>query len=304
MSQPTLTVIYPKGFLDKPLKSGRPDSKNFCDKWNGTKLIQPLNVLEEIIPTTLEELILNFNKIINIYKTNPDTYLALNDISKILTNEESVIKYALTKLDGTKGRCVISKTVTSVFRSYEYVSYNPNLKETKKQLLILFNKFKKANDSNKSDIIMYEGHYLFIHLFAIIIDCFYVPDDKKKDCTDIFPMITLLELLLNKKYKTILEHKINTIPLPMTEKVGKANDTCDDSGDKDKDDWDKEDFVPVITTKTQEPFQNPEAEPKPETEIEIIIPTDTKNTTKNDNNFSLEKNDVKSEEIPDEWDTI
>jgi len=286
MSQPTLTLIYPKGFLDKPLKWGRPNSKDFCEKWEKFKVEQPLNILEETLPTTLEELILNFNKIINTYKVNPDKYLALSNIYKILTNEESVIKYALTKLDGTKGRYVISKTVTSVFRSYEYVSYNPNLKETKKQLLILFNKFKKANDSNKSDIILYEGQQLFIHLFAIIIDCFHVPDDKKKDCTDIFPMITLLELLLNKKYKTILEHKINNIPLPMTEQVGKANDICDDS--EDEDDCNKEGFVPVITTKTQESFQNQEAKPEPE----IIIPTDTKNDKD------------KTEEIPDEWDTI
>ena len=152
----TLTVIYPKGFLDKPLKFGRPDSKDFCEKWEKFKVEQPLNIIEEIIPTTIEELIFHFNKIINTYKANPDKYLALNNISKILTNEESVIKNALSKLDGTKGRCVISKIVTSVIRSYEYVSYNPILKETKKQLLLLFNKFLKCKDKNKEDIIMYE----------------------------------------------------------------------------------------------------------------------------------------------------
>ena len=146
MDKSTFTVIYPKGFLDKKqTQFGNNHSKEHCEKYGS--MTDPSNVLEEIIPTTLEELILNFNKIINKYKSNPTLYLALNDISKILINEESVIKHALSKLDGTKGRCVISKKVTYVARSYEYVSYNPILKEIKKQLLILFNIFKKSNDS-------------------------------------------------------------------------------------------------------------------------------------------------------------
>ena len=304
MAKPTLNVIYPKGFLDKPLLSGRPDSKAFCEKWKAFRAPeQSLNIIEETLSTTLEELILNFNKIINTYKSNPEQSLALNTIYKILTNEESVIKNALSKLDGTKGRCVISKTVTSVFRSYEYVSYNPNLKETKKQLLILFNKFKQTNDTNKSDIIMYEDKPLFIHLFSIVIDSLNVPepDGKKKDCTNIFPMITLLELLLNKKYKTILEHKINNIPLPISddndECKGEGKGECKGEGSGDDDKWDKDDFEPVITTKTTELLQTPHPEPEPE----IIIPS----VTKNDNDLSIEKNDEnKTEEIPDDWDTI
>ena len=296
MALHTLTVVYPKGFLDKPLTFGRSDSKAFCEKWKAFKAPeQPLNILEESIPTTLEELILNFNKIINTYKSNPDKYLAINNISKILTNEESVIKNALSKLDGTKGRCVISKTVTSVFRSYEYVSYNPNLKETKKHLLILFNIFKKMNETNVSDIIMYEGHKLFIHLFAIIIDTLHVPDDKKKDCTDIFSMITLLELLLNKKYKTIIEHKINNIPLPISTIEKDSNTGCDDSGD---DEWDKDDFEPGMNI------------PTPEKTSDIIIPSTiidpdpvhepiVENDEKKDENITEEK---KTEDIPDDWD--
>ena len=310
MNQAKLSVLYPKGFLDKPLKWGRPDSKDFCEKWEKFKVEQPLNILEESIPTTLEELILNFNKIINTYKAIPEHYLALNNISKILTNEESVIKNALCKLDGTKGRCVKSKTVTSVYRSYEYVSYNPILKETKKQLLILFNIFKKMNDTNETDIIMYEDKPLFIHLFSIVIDSLHVPDEKKKNCTDIFPMITLLELLLNKKYKTILEHKINTVPLPLplplpiSEQESKANGNGNGNGDDsvDDDEWDKDDFEPVITSKTTEPLQNQELEP----EMVIIIPTDTSNSnTKADNDLSIKKNDEDTiEAIPDEWETI
>jgi hypothetical protein len=297
MNQPKLSVIYPKGFLDKPLKSGRPDSKAFCEKWKTfRKPEQPLNIIEEIIPTTLEELILNFNKIINTYKANPDKYLAINEISKILTNEESVIKHALSKLDGTKGRCIISKTVTSVFRSYEYVSYNPNLKEIKKQLLILFNKFKYINDTNntndthKTDIIIYEGHPLFIHLFAIVIDSFDVPEPegKKKDCTDIFPMITLLALLLNKKYKTILEHKINNIPLP----ISTLQQTVEDNDSGDDDEWDKDDFELIKTIDIQEKISDIIIEsiivPKPEPIVE--------NDKKKDENIT--------EEIPDDWDNI
>jgi hypothetical protein len=297
MNQPKLSVIYPKGFLDKPLKCGRPDSKEFCEKWEKFKVVQPLNIIEESIPTTLEELILNFNKIINTYKSNPEHYLSLNNISKILTNEESVIKHALSKLDGTKGRCVISKTVTSVYRSYEYVSYNPILKETKKQLLILFNRFKKTNDTNESDIILYEGNKLFIHLFAIVIDSLHVPDEKKKDCTDIFPMITLLELLLNKKYKTILESRINNIPLPISISTLENNDADNNSGDDDE--WDKDDFELLITTliptitnhePETEAEAEAEAEAEPEAEAELILENNKKNDEK------------QIEEIPDDWD--
>jgi len=283
MAKPTFTVIYPKGFLDKLPHSGRPDSKAFCEKWNKGCIEDQSNVLAETIPITLEELILNFNNIIKTYKLNPTHYLAINDISKILTNEESVIKYALPKLDGTKGRCVISKKITYVFISYKYVSYNPILKETRKQLLILFNRFKK---SNESDIIMYEGHQLFIHLFAIIIDSLHVPcpDGKKKDCTDIFPMITLLELLLNKKYKNILESSINNIPLDTSIKQNNKSSVDDESSGDDE--WDKDDFEPVKTI--------------PLTEIDSI--------SKNDNideisNTLLDINKgAQIEEIPDEWD--
>jgi len=299
MAIPKLTVEYPKGFLDKRITifSGRNHSKDHCDKYGSGK-IDPTNIIEEIIPTTLEELILYFNKIINKYKSNPTVYLELNNISKILTNEESVIKYALPKLDGTKGRCVISKKVTYISRSYEYISYNPILKETRKQLLILFNRFKK---SNEADIIMYEGHQLFIQLFAIIIDSLDVPcpDGKKKDCTDIFPMITLLELLLNKKYKNILESSINNtplplpIPLPIPELKQVNND--EESGD---DEWDKDDFEPIVSI--------PTTLSTPSTIIEAKIDSSSKNDneliekTIDEDKTKIDEKQI--EEIPDDWD--
>ena len=278
MALSTFTVIYPKGFLDKKqTQFGNNHSKEHCDRYGS--ITDSSNIIEEIIPTSLEELILYFNKIINKYKSNPTVYLALNDISKILINEESVIKYALPKLDGTKGRCVISKKITYVARSYAYISYNPILKETRKQLLILFNRFKK---SNEADIIMYEGHQLFIHLFAIVIDSLHVPfpDGKKKDCTDIFPMITLLELLLNKKYKTILESSINNRPLKVSDDdKGSVDD--ESSGD---DEWDKDDFEPVKTNLTTPSNIN-------DSDIKIDSSSKTEKTEK-----STDK------EISDDWD--
>ena len=285
-------VEYPKGFLDKRITifSGRNYSKDHCDKYGSDKP-DPTNILAETIPTTIEELILNFNKIISTYKSNPAVYLELNNISKILTNEESVIKHALNKLDGTKGRCVISKKVTYISRNYEYVSYNPILKETRKQLLILFNRFKK---SNEADIIMYEGHQLFIHLFAIIIDSLDVPcpDGKKKDCTDIFPMITLLELLLNKKYKNILESSINNTPLPLP--IPENNDDIDtvDESSGDDDEWDKDDFELIKTT--------------PSTIIDAKIDSNSKNDNEliekpiDDDKTKTDEKQI--EEIPDDWD--
>jgi len=292
-------VEYPKGFLDKRITifSGRNYSKDHCDKY-GTDKPDPTNILAETIPITIEELILNFNKIINTYKSNPTVYLELNNISKILTNEESVIKHALNKLDGTKGRCVISKKVTYISRSYEYISYNPILKETRKQLLILFNRFKK---SNEADIIMYEGHQLFIQLFAIIIDSLDVPcpDGKKKDCTDIFPMITLLELLLNKKYKNILESSINNkplplhLPLPIPELKQVNND--EESGD---DEWDKDDFEPIVSI--------PTTLSTPSTIIEAKIDSSSKNDneliekTIDEDKTKIDEKQI--EEIPDDWD--
>jgi hypothetical protein len=296
-------VEYPKGFLDKRITifSGRNYSKDHCDKYGSDKP-DPTNILAETIPITIEELILNFNKIINTYKSNPTVYLELNNISKILTNEESVIKHALNKLDGTKGRCVISKKVTYISRSYEYISYNPILKETRKQLLILFNRFKK---SNEADIIMYEGRQLFIQLFAIIIDSLDVPcpDGKKKDCTDIFPMITLLELLLNKKYKNILESSINNTPLPIPIPLSipelKQVNNDEESGD---DEWDKDDFEPIVSI--------PNTPSTPSSIIEAKINSSSKNDnaliekTIDENKTKTKTDEKQSEEIPDDWDKL
>ena len=59
-------------------------------------------------------------------------------------------------------------------------------------------------------------------------------------------MITLLELLLNKKHKNILNFYINNIALPISEideKINHDDIANDDSGEDDE--WDKEDFDPL-----------------------------------------------------------
>ena len=96
-------------------------------------------------------------------------------------------------------------------------------------------------------------------------------------------MITLLELLLNKKYKNILEYHINNIPLPIStlEQIVEDNDSGDD------DDWDKEDFEPVKTIHTSEIIINSTI-----INLEPIVENDKK------------KDDDKTEEIPDDWDSI
>ena len=205
MSLHTFTVTYSRGFQDKGQPTGpgvriNNYTNNEFERY-GMKSALPSNVPEHSKTLSLETLISTFNNIIKTYKLNPDTYFALNNISEILTNEESVVKYALIKLNGTQGRCVTHQSyINDTTLIYHVVSYIPVLKETKKHLLTLFNKFIKCKEKNE-DSVMYEGHQLFIHLFAIIIDSFHVINHYgKKECTDIFPMITLLELLLNKKY--------------------------------------------------------------------------------------------------------
>jgi hypothetical protein len=177
--------------------------------------------------------------------------------------------------------------------SFPFVDYNPNLKETKKHLLLLFNKFLNYKDKNKEDIIMYEGQPLFIHLFAIIIDSFHFsnPEIKiKKNCTDTFAMITLLELIINKKYNNILNFHINNIPLSkslVSESILEQDDSSDD-------DWDTDDFIPRTNSHILP---------------EIIIPSNSiedKNDIKiNDIATNIITDiDAHTDEIPDDWNSL
>ena len=285
----SFTVEFPKGFLDSRSQNDTYSkyafSKEIVDKYFSNVHAQQQIILSEYINFTLEELISNFHKINNIYKSNPEQSLFINEISKFITTEDSLIKNVLPKIEGRKGRYVISKQIYCVYSPNKFVSYNPILKDTRKNLLILFNIFSKCK---KEDIIMYENKPLFIYLFAIIIDCLHVtnPNDlNKKNCTDVFPMITLLELLLNKKYKHVLESSINKI---------KDNEIADSNLDDNE--WDNDNFNPCAYLPSN-----------------IIISPITPIETKNDdipNNISKIPDETPnniskiSDETPDNWDTI
>ena len=312
MDLTTVTVNYPKGFLDKEnTASSGVRIRNYTNKdleLYGTDPVIPSLVSETSITLPLEILTSTFNTIIKKYKLTPDTYLALNKISNILTTEESVVKYALIKLNGTQGRCfTIKNSDIATSLSYPFVTYNPNLKETKKHLLMLFNKFLIYKDKNKEDIIMYEGQPLFIHLYAIIIDSFHFsnPEIKiKKDCTDTFAMITLLELLLKKKYKHLLDFYINTIPLPKIDVDIKLTGTSrynkhnEDSEDSEDDDWDTEEFIPRMQHHT--PLPPPLM---PSTIIDPIV-EDNHKTNDIPSDIPSDIPDKITSDIPDEWDSL
>ena len=302
MAPPTFTVNYPKGFHDpiNAVSSGcRVDAHTFRDREQfpdryskRTQLVLPSSTT-----FTLEQLILIFNNIIKTYKLNPDRYVALNTISDIITNEESVVKNALTLLNGKKGRFVyVKNNDPATLHCMLMTNYNPILKETKNHLLNLFHRFLIHKEKQTEDIIMFEGHQLFIHLFAIIIDSFHFPNPEvliKKDCTDTFAMITLLEILLKKKYKNIINFHINNIPLSKIEvevKVEVNND--DDSVD---DDWDIDDFVPICFRQSI-PVSIPTSLP-PET----ILPSATISESIIED---YKKINVISDKIPDDWNSL
>ena len=316
MYPPTFTVKYPRGFADKgkTISQGvrvNNYTNNEVERY-GCKFVIPSIFKETSITLPLETLISTFNNIINKYKLNPDTYLTLNSISKILTNEESVVKYALVKLNGTNGRCVsIKNSDPSTSISYPIISYNPILKETKQYLLILFNRFINYKDKNKEDIIIYEEQPLFIHLFTIIIDSFHFPNPDvqiKKDCTDTFAMITLLELLVNKKHKNIINFYINNIPLPLSELEVKINDdennyvNNDDSGEDNE--WDNEDFELLKHSLPSSSIPLPKKIIDSNTydneyKINLLDNNDKYNEKTNETNETNE-----TDEIPDNWDTL
>lgn len=314
MSPPTFTVKYPRGFSDKgkTIAQGvrvNNYTNNEVERY-GCKCVIPSIFKETSITLSLETLISTFNNIINKYKLNPDTYLTINRISEILANEEeeSIIKYVLVKLNGTHGRCIsVKNSDPSTSISFPIISYNPILKETKQHLLILFNRFLNYKDKNKEDIIIYEEQPLFIHLYAIIIDSFHFPNPDvqiKKDCTDTFAMITLLELLLNKKHKNIINFYINNIPLPLSELEVKINndennDVNNDVSGED-DEWDKEDFEPLKHSLPTSSI------PLPEKIIDSNTYDNESKINLLDNNDKYNENNEKTnetDEIPDNWDT-
>ena len=292
------TVIFPNGFnIKKPKHQMHPLSKD-QDAYEKRDFIEPPSIFdEEHIPFTLQELLSNFHNINNIYKSNPDKLLDIDKIFKFLTTEESLKKNVLTKIEGKTGRCVISK---KIIHYNEFIYYIPILKETRKKLLILFNTFIKCSKENiakedisKENIIIYEDTNtpLFIHLYAIIIDSLHVinPLDLNiKNCTDIFPLITLLEILLNKKYKTIIQTAFQ-------KSRAKTEDTEEPQGIEGfDDDWDKDDFDPTTL-----PIEKPNDE-KPNDEKPNEKPNE-KNIEKPTNN---KPNDMPADDIPDEWDSI
>lgn len=311
MAPPTFTVNYPRGFPDKCKSIGsgvrvNNYTNNEVERYGRNNYSIPSTVSETSITLPLETLISTFNIIINKYKLNPDTYLALNKISEILTTEESVVKYALVKLNGTQGRSlIIINNDPSASISYPTITYNPNLKDTKKYLLTLFNRFLNYKDKNKEDIVMYEGQPLFIHLFAIIIDSFHFPNPEvliKKDCTDTFAMITLLELLLNKKHKNILNFHINNIPLPKVE----VDETLNNDDNSEDDDWDREDFEPFKYSQLSSvlPPLIPSVIPSVIPSITIIKPIiEDYNYTKINNISNPIPNKI-TDDIPDDWDSL
>jgi hypothetical protein len=340
------TVNYPKGFHDPivAVSSGcrvdvptNKERERFPDRY--TKRTQV--VLPSSTTLTLEKLILIFNNIIKTYKLNPDRYLGLNTISAIITNEESVVKNALTILNGKQGRFVYVKNHDpATINCMKMTNYNPILKEIKNHLLILFHRFLIHKEKNTEDIIMFEGHYLFIHLFAIIIDSFRYPDPYvigNKDCTDTFAMCTLLEVLLKKKYKHTLNFHINSIPLPKVEVEVKVEVNADDVSEDDE--WLKDDFElsflrqtipapaapsppapaapsppapaapsPPAPAAPSPPSTQSTLTPPPAPAPVIIQPstiiiepiTDTKNNT----DLLEIKTEDKTEDIPDDWESI
>jgi len=288
---PIFTVIFPNGYNIKQAKHQMHPLSKDQDAYEKRDFIEPPSIFdEEHIPFTLQELLSNFHNINNTYKSNPDKLITINEISKFLTNEESVKKHVLTKIEGKLGRCVISKTITHY---NEFLYYIPILKETRKNLLILFNNFIKCSkeDIAKENIIMYEDKPLFIHLYAIIIDSLHVVnpiDPNVKNCTDIFPLITLLELLLNKKYKAAFQKSRAKTEDTEAAEAAEGIEVFDD-------DWDKDDFDPT-TLSIEKPIDDKT--------IEKNIDKPIDNIPINNKPNNIKPNNIPTDDIPDEWDNI
>jgi hypothetical protein len=288
MSKYNFKVVYPKGFLELTTASSTRNPlslEQYNRTYNITSNIKTKvsnNVAEEIVTVSLEELFIVFKKIIKKYKETENSFLAINEIYNDLTKEISneitkktmttelslILTNVLKNLDGTKGRHLNIPN-----RGY-CDRYVPILKDTKKQLLSLFNKFLKCPDT---DVIMFEDKILFIQLFAIIVYSFqYKTGGSGVLCTNSINMITLLELLLKKEYKPILESALNNMlssnPLPFST-LEKNLETDNDSDSGSDDEWDRDDFVPYLSPEQKaklnqklisEQTPNPIPDPVPE----------------------------------------
>ena len=156
MSKYNFKVVYPKGFLELTIASSTRNPlslEQYNRTHNITGNIRPKkisnNVSEEIVTVSLEELFIVFKKIIKKYKETENSFLAINEIYNDLTKEISneitkktmtpelslILTNVLKNLDGTKGR-----KINMPNRGYCDI-YVPILKDTKKHLLSLFNKF-------------------------------------------------------------------------------------------------------------------------------------------------------------------
>ena len=285
MSKYNFKVVYPKGFLELTIASSTRNPlslEQYNRTYNITSNIKTKvsnNVAEEIVTVSLEELFIVFKKIIKKYKETENSFLAINEIYNDLTKEISkeisneitkktmttelslILTNVLKNLDGTKGRHLNIPN-----RGY-CDRYVPILKDTKKHLLSLFNKFLKCPDT---DVIMFEDKILFIQLFAIIVYSFqYKTGGSGVLCTNSINMITLLELLLKKEYKPILESALNNLlssnPLPFST-LEKNLEIDNDSGSGSDDEWDRDDFVPYLPPELKlipEQTPNPISEPVP-----------------------------------------
>lgn len=93
------TVIFPNGFNIKQAKHQTHPLSKDQDADEKKNFIEPPSIFdEEHIPFTLQELLSNFHNINDTYKSNPDKLRTINEITKFLTNEETLKNMFLQKL--------------------------------------------------------------------------------------------------------------------------------------------------------------------------------------------------------------
>jgi len=106
-------------------------------------------------------------------------------------------------------------------------------------------------------------------------------------------MITLLELLLKKKYTVIIDSSINNIQLPKSvesESIVKQDNTSDD-------DWDTDDFVPLTNPHILQEIIKPSNAIEDKIKINIDIKNDININYININDIKI--NDIKIDNTAD-----